>query len=82
MSVYVCGGAHDIGVCHGHEEGGPSQSVKWFLCSLCVSATVGSTCVNDTPLSFIVHEVRGFGVTWAKHSGTLIQRSMCSNRGQ
>lgn len=54
-------GAHDIGVCHGHEEGGPSQSVKWFLCSLCVSATVGSTCVNDTPLSFIVHEVRGFG---------------------
>lgn len=48
------------------------QSVKWFLCSLCVSATVGSTCVNDTPLWFIVREVGGFRVTWDKHTDTLI----------
>ncbi len=53
--------------------GGPSQSVKWFLCSLCVSATVGSACVNETPLCFIVHEVRGFMVTWDKHTDTLIE---------
>lgn len=50
-----------------------SQSVKWFLCSLCVSATVGSTCVNDTPLAFIVHEVAGFRVTWDKHIDTLTE---------
>ena len=49
---------------------GPSQSVKCFLCSLCVSATVGSTCVDDTPLGFIVHEVGEFRVTWGKHTDT------------
>lgn len=52
---------------------GASQSVKWFLCSLCVSATVGSTCVNDTPLCFIVHEDAGFRVTWDKHTDTLTE---------
>lgn len=59
--------AHDFGVCRGRGGaggGGASHSVKWFLCSFCVSATVGSTCVNNTPLSFIVHEVRVFSGTW------------------
>ena len=50
---------------------GASQSVKWFLCSLCVSATVGSTCVNDTPLCFIVHKDGGFRLTRDKHTDTL-----------
>lgn len=65
--------AHEFGVCHGRGEGGPSQSVKWFLCSLCVSATVGSTCVNDTPLCFIVHEVGEFRVTRDEHTDTLME---------
>lgn len=42
---------------------GPQQSVKWFFCSLCVWATVGSTCVNDTAISFIVREVGGVRVS-------------------
>lgn len=39
---------------------------KAFLCRLCVSATVGSTCVDVTPLLFILHEEERFRVTWGK----------------
>lgn len=62
--------------------GGPSQSVKWFLCSLCVSATVGSTRVNDTPFSFIVHEVGRFGFNLGQHTDTFTgtQRDACTKR--
>lgn len=48
----------DVGVCRGHEERGErggaagvftvSKVFFFFLCGLCVSATVGSTCVSDT----------------------------------